>query len=258
MANTIPAVEKAVAVLDILGARENGATQAELVELLRITPSTCYRILQTLLEAGWIRKRSGKRFDLAGGMLAAAMKLVDRPARLRAAQPILERLAAETGLCAKLSRRACSACPKRKHRLRDRGDTIHRHLIEYLPGLGIAPVSRAPVQFRIGLCCHIVRRTVHPAKQRRHDWRIALHILAVRRPTAIEILLYFLQSANNLAASLSKAGEKFPGTGVQDSKQLPAKRRICILHGLRISTRIVCRNRNRRRRNGWILGDGQL
>ena len=103
MANTIPAVEKAVAVLDILGARENGATQAELVELLRITPSTCYRILQTLLEAGWIRKRSGKRFDLAGGMLAAAMKLVDRPARLRAAQPILERLAAETGLCAKLS-----------------------------------------------------------------------------------------------------------------------------------------------------------
>ena len=50
MANTIPAVEKAVAVLDILGARENGATQAELVELLRITPSTCYRILQTLLE----------------------------------------------------------------------------------------------------------------------------------------------------------------------------------------------------------------
>ena len=94
MANTIPAVEKAVAVLDILGARENGATQAELVELLRITPSTCYRILQTLLEAGWIRKRSGKRFDLAGGMLAAAMKLVDRPARLRAVQPILERLAA--------------------------------------------------------------------------------------------------------------------------------------------------------------------
>ena len=34
--------------------------------------------------------------------------------------------------------------------------------------------------------------------------------------------------------------------------------RHCILHGLRISTRIVCRNRNRRRRNGWILGDGQL
>ncbi len=34
--------------------------------------------------------------------------------------------------------------------------------------------------------------------------------------------------------------------------------RHCILHGLLISTRIVCRNRKRRRRNGWILGDVQL
>ncbi|CSS47830.1 Uncharacterised protein [Shigella sonnei] len=31
-----------------------------------------------------------------------------------------------------------------------------------------------------------------------------------------------------------------------------------ILHGLRISTWIVCLNRNRRRCNGWILSDGQL
>ncbi len=103
MANTIPAVEKAVAVLNLLGGSDRGLTQAELAAELELSLSTCYRILQTLLAAGWIRKRSGKRYDLAGGILTAAMKLVDRAAQFREAQPILEILARETGLCAKLS-----------------------------------------------------------------------------------------------------------------------------------------------------------
>lgn len=103
MKNTIPAVEKAVAVLSFLGVRAEGATQAELAGQLRIAPSTCYRILQTLQNASWIRKCSGGKFDLSGGLLAAAVKLLERPARLRVVQPVLERLALETGLCAKLS-----------------------------------------------------------------------------------------------------------------------------------------------------------
>ena len=57
--NTIPAVEKAVAVLTRLGESEGGLTQAELAAALDIAPSSCYRILQTLLEADWVCKIGG-------------------------------------------------------------------------------------------------------------------------------------------------------------------------------------------------------
>ena len=49
--NIIPAVEKAVAILNRLGELPKGATQSELATSLNIAPSTCYRILQTLLAA---------------------------------------------------------------------------------------------------------------------------------------------------------------------------------------------------------------
>ncbi len=101
--NTIPAVEKTVALLEKLGKSENGATQAELANELGITQSTCYRILQTLQKHDWVKKNSGSRYDLSGGILAASMKLSDKIRRFDKAQPILDRLANESGLSCKLS-----------------------------------------------------------------------------------------------------------------------------------------------------------
>lgn len=101
--NTIPAVEKTVAILNHLGNRNGGATQAELAAALEITQSTCYRILQTLLAADFVRKGAGGRYDLSSGLLPVVRKLSDFSARFRAVQPVLDRLAAETGLCCKLS-----------------------------------------------------------------------------------------------------------------------------------------------------------
>jgi len=49
--NTNPAVEKALEILTRLGQSNGGATQAELARELDISPSTCYRILQTLWKA---------------------------------------------------------------------------------------------------------------------------------------------------------------------------------------------------------------
>ena len=99
----IPAVAKAVGLLEYLGRSERGATQAELAKELDITVSTCYRIIQTLQKSDWLRKLPGNRYDVSGGLLAAAMKLIDSTARFDGAQPILERLAAQTGLSCKLS-----------------------------------------------------------------------------------------------------------------------------------------------------------
>ena len=101
--NTIPAVEKAVAILNRLGGCAEGMTQAELAAGLDITPSSCYRILQTLLEADWVRKTGGTRYDLSFGMLGAVRKLTDGTARFEEMTPVLEELAQSTGLCCKLS-----------------------------------------------------------------------------------------------------------------------------------------------------------
>ena len=101
--NIIPAVEKTVAILNCLGNRNGGATQAELAAELDITPSTCYRILQTLLAADFVRKGAGGRYDLSNGLAPVVRKLSDFTARFGVVQPVLDRLAMETGLGCKLS-----------------------------------------------------------------------------------------------------------------------------------------------------------
>ncbi|MBN2711089.1 MAG: IclR family transcriptional regulator [Planctomycetes bacterium] len=101
--NTIPSLEKAVALLEYLGRSENGATQQELARELKITPSTCYRIIQTLNQKDWVRRQPNNTYTISGGILMAAMKLVNRVARFESAQPVLERLSAQTGLSCKLS-----------------------------------------------------------------------------------------------------------------------------------------------------------
>ena len=56
MNNNIPAVEKTLALLELLSSSEQGLTQAQLKKKLNISMSTCYRILQTLLAKEWVRK----------------------------------------------------------------------------------------------------------------------------------------------------------------------------------------------------------
>ena len=101
--HTIPALDKAVRLLEYLGQTEGGAAQAELAEELGISASTCYRIIQTLWKHDWLNKRSGNRYDLSGGILTVATKLFKRLARFEHCQPLLNGLAEETGLTVKLS-----------------------------------------------------------------------------------------------------------------------------------------------------------
>lgn len=101
--NINPAVEKTLLLLHHLGQSGSGATQAELARELGITPSTCYRILQTLRKHDWVRKGADSRYDLSGGVLTATMKLHRQLARLEHCRPLLDELAAATGLTAKLS-----------------------------------------------------------------------------------------------------------------------------------------------------------
>jgi len=99
----VPSVERALKLMEFLGRSEPGATQQELATVLELTPSTCYRILQTLRNQDWIRQQPGGRYVMAGGILRAAMKVADRITRFGAAQPILDQLARATELSCKLS-----------------------------------------------------------------------------------------------------------------------------------------------------------
>jgi len=99
----IPALDKAISVLEYLGRSGQGASQAELAQALNITTSTCYRILQTLLVRNWIRQEPGNLYDVSNGILDAARKLVNSATRFECLQPILVQLAIKTGLSCKLS-----------------------------------------------------------------------------------------------------------------------------------------------------------
>ncbi len=99
----IPAVEKTLALVEFLGQSETGATQAELAKKLQLASSTCYRIIQTLQKHDWVHRVGGNRFDLAGGVLSAAMKLMDQANRFKFVQPWLEGLAERSGFSCKLS-----------------------------------------------------------------------------------------------------------------------------------------------------------
>ena len=101
--NTIPAVEKTMEVMTALGNHSSGATQQELVTRLGLSYSSCYRILRTLQNGAWVTKGHDGRFRLGEGFLIFARSAVDPARRFESCRPVLERLAGERGLCAKLS-----------------------------------------------------------------------------------------------------------------------------------------------------------
>jgi len=99
----VPSVARALKLMEYLGRSEQGSTQQELAAVLGITPSTCYRILQTLRNQDWVRQPPGGRYVMSGGILRAAMRITDRITRFSMAQPMLDRLARTTELSCKIS-----------------------------------------------------------------------------------------------------------------------------------------------------------
>ncbi len=100
--NTIPAVEKTIRLLDHLAASAGGASQAELAQILHISGATCYRIIQSLLKYGWLKK-TGNRFELAQGLLPLARKVYQAQEWQEQIKPHILALAEATKLSVKVS-----------------------------------------------------------------------------------------------------------------------------------------------------------
>lgn len=67
MNNKIPAVDKTIQMLEMLS--EGSCTQGELSRSLKISMSTAYRILQTLLARNWVDKDDAGVYTLSTGLL---------------------------------------------------------------------------------------------------------------------------------------------------------------------------------------------
>ena len=102
-AYTIPVLDKALRVIQALAEKNGDTTSAELVRKLRISPSTCYRILQTLLAHNWLRQAGSGSYAFSTGMLPLLRPLTDYQRLFESLLAPLERLVEETGLTAKIS-----------------------------------------------------------------------------------------------------------------------------------------------------------
>lgn len=120
--HTIPAVTKAVGIVSVLGTSATPLSKTELEECLEISRSTCYRILQTLLQANWIEKTEAGRYRLSVGLLPALRSITNDARTFEPLQPLLHRLADETGLSCKLSIR------RRNHQLTVLCAAAHRKI----------------------------------------------------------------------------------------------------------------------------------
>ena len=102
---TIPVLQKAISVVDALGTKSGGLTAKQLSSQLEIPPATCYRILRTLGQANWLREGDRGEYHIAFGLVRVARAGSDIDRQLLLVQPLLEQLAEETGLAAKISLR---------------------------------------------------------------------------------------------------------------------------------------------------------
>lgn len=102
----IPAVDRAIAVLDALASYRAGLAPPELVRECRLSRTTGYRLLASLADAGLVRRGPSGCYVLGPrllGLAAAALAGMGAGDLVAVARPHLERLSAVTGEASKLS-----------------------------------------------------------------------------------------------------------------------------------------------------------
>lgn len=101
--NTIPAVDKSMKLLTVLAESDESWSSAQLARKLDISPSTCYRILQTLVGRNWLRLTPNGNFTFSAGILPLLKPLSDYQRLFESLGAPLRGLVSQTGLTAKIS-----------------------------------------------------------------------------------------------------------------------------------------------------------
>ena len=94
---SVQSVDRALTLLESLARSAGGMPLTELAAGARLNISTCHHLLATLVKWGYVAKVPGRRYALGARGLhlgQAFLKQVDLPRR---AQPLIERISADTG-----------------------------------------------------------------------------------------------------------------------------------------------------------------
>lgn len=101
--NRIPVLEKTIEVVEYIATHPGAVSRTELQKALGIPQATCYRIVATLAERGWLEAFRGNRYDLAWHLCRMVQKKRFDPWSHRKFQPLLSRLAERIRYPVKLS-----------------------------------------------------------------------------------------------------------------------------------------------------------
>ena len=103
VAHTVPVLRKAVRVIEAVAQGSGSATTKSLAGSLGISPTTCYRILQSFVAEGWLRPSTGGSFELSFGLVPLLRPLFRHELLIETVREPLAQLARTTGLTAKLT-----------------------------------------------------------------------------------------------------------------------------------------------------------
>lgn len=103
IAHTVPVLRHAMRVFASVARDTEGATTKSLAASLRISPSTCYRILQSFVAEGWLRSRAGGAFELSYGLVPLLRPLLRHELLITTVREPLAELAKTSGITAKLT-----------------------------------------------------------------------------------------------------------------------------------------------------------
>lgn len=94
----IQSLERAASILEEVARHRDGATLSELSRTLGIHTSTLYHLTRTLTGLGYLRTGpDDKRYRIGRGIFQLASACLDEAEQCAAVEPLLDRLAAETG-----------------------------------------------------------------------------------------------------------------------------------------------------------------
>jgi len=102
--NNIPALSKSIVVLKAIAGGMQNYSIAEIAREIDVAHTTCYRIIQTLIDADWLQPRSGGvGYELSYGFLPMVQPFLCQRVLIDTISPIIEKLVQEVGLTAKLT-----------------------------------------------------------------------------------------------------------------------------------------------------------
>ena len=101
--HTIPALEKALEMLELLATAKDGLRQTELCEKLGLSTSTAYRMLRTLLARNWVLRKKNGVFVLGNGMLPIFTRFQSSVQCISAARQAVHSLSERIDMACKLS-----------------------------------------------------------------------------------------------------------------------------------------------------------